>query len=146
TPENVAAEVAYFEWPTSRGFERPYGWAWLLALADELSRHTDEPGRRWHAALRPLAGLIARRFVAYLPKATYAVRAVTHVNTAFAVTLAHAHARSHEDSPLRSVLEQRARAWYGGDADCQAWEPSMSDFLSPALVEAMCMARILLPT
>src|SRR5215472_4949153 len=37
--EKVAAEVAYLERPASRGFERPYGWAWLLMLGAELARH-----------------------------------------------------------------------------------------------------------
>src|SRR5438128_1462266 len=32
TAENVAAELAYLDRPLSRGFERPYGWAWLLFL------------------------------------------------------------------------------------------------------------------
>ncbi|MEA3126676.1 MAG: hypothetical protein QOD67_3695, partial [Caballeronia sp.] len=36
TDANVAAEVAYLQRPEARGFERPYGWAWLLALADQL--------------------------------------------------------------------------------------------------------------
>src|ERR1700677_2366253 len=40
TPENVAAELAYFR--TADAFERPYGWAWLLMLASELARHEDE--------------------------------------------------------------------------------------------------------
>src|SRR5438045_8474146 len=30
--EKVAAEVAYLARPASRGFERSYGWAWLLLL------------------------------------------------------------------------------------------------------------------
>ncbi|HEY3848041.1 MAG TPA: DUF2891 family protein, partial [Acetobacteraceae bacterium] len=30
TTENVAGECAYLAAPTARGFERPYGWAWLL--------------------------------------------------------------------------------------------------------------------
>ena len=145
TPANIAVEIAYFERPLARGFERPYGWAWLLALADELSRHADDAGRRWREALDPLVALIAGRFAAYLPKAIYPVRAGTHANTAFAVTLAHAYAASHGEVPLRSALEERARAWYGRDADCQAWEPSMSDFLSPALTEATCMSAVLSP-
>ena len=36
TPEKVADECAYFTRPEIRGFERPYGWAWLLKLAHEL--------------------------------------------------------------------------------------------------------------
>ena len=29
TEANVAAECAYLERPSARGFERPYGWGWL---------------------------------------------------------------------------------------------------------------------
>ena len=32
TPAKVAVERAYLDRPGSRGFERPYGWAWLLML------------------------------------------------------------------------------------------------------------------
>ena len=42
----------------------------------------------------------------------------------------------------RSCATRRA-CWYGGDADCQAWEPGGDDFLSPALIEAECMRRVL---
>lgn len=143
TPPKVAGEIAYFNRPFSRGFERPYGWAWLLKLADELSRHDDERGRRWHGALLPLARLIAERFVEFCAKAVYPIRAGMHSNTAFAATLAHAYATSHGDERLASALEASARRWYANDENCQAWEPSLDDFLSPALVEAMCMRTIL---
>ncbi len=36
TPAHVAAEVDYLARPSSRGFERPYGWAWCLELAAEI--------------------------------------------------------------------------------------------------------------
>ena len=36
------------------GFERPYGLAWLLQLAAELSQWPDEQAGRWSAALQPL--------------------------------------------------------------------------------------------
>src|SRR6185436_10165932 len=32
---------------------------------------------------------------------------------------------------------------FGRDRDCQAWEPGGDEFLSPALIEALCMARVL---
>src|SRR5512141_1658510 len=38
TEANVAGERAYLDRPLSGGFERPYGWAWLLMLAAELRR------------------------------------------------------------------------------------------------------------
>src|ERR1700680_953481 len=61
----VAAEVAYLSAPGRAGFERPYGWAWLLMLAAELAQHTGEEGKRWSAALQPLAAAMAERFRAF---------------------------------------------------------------------------------
>jgi hypothetical protein len=146
-PERVAGEVAYLARPTARGFERPYGWAWLLALAAELARHAGTPwsadAARWGAALRPLAHAFVARFRAFLPLATYPVRAGTHFNTAFALALALEYAGVAGDDGLAALLRDRARAWYGGDADCPGWEPGGDDFLSPALVEAECMRRTL---
>ena len=36
TAGNVQAEVAYMRQPNRQSFERTYGWAWLLKLAEEL--------------------------------------------------------------------------------------------------------------
>ena len=50
TADKAAAELAYLHRPQSGGFERPYGWAWLLALHGEAERHEDlgaDDGRRW---------------------------------------------------------------------------------------------------
>jgi hypothetical protein len=140
TAEKVSAEAAYFQRPTSRGFERPYGWAWLLKLAAEL-RLQEEP---WAGTIQPLAEVIAERFRAFLPVADYPVRAGVHANTAFALALASDYARQ-SDMALFRLIEDRANAWYGDDAGCQAWEPSGDDFLSPALIEAELMRRVLKP-
>jgi len=146
TPELVAAETAYLhEDPLRKGFERPYGWAWLLMLAAELARDDSGAGRRRFDALKPLADAFAQRFRDFLPKATYPVRVGTHYNTAFAVALALEYAEVVGDEELREMLRQRAMAWYGADEDCQAWEPSGDDFLSSALIEAECMRRVLPP-
>jgi hypothetical protein len=139
TAEAVAAERAYLARPSARGFERPYGWAWLLLLQMELEAL---PEPRWAAALAPLAKDFAARFRDWLPRATYPVRHGTHGNTAFALTLAAEWAERHDAAAL-ALFAVTARRWYGADADCQAWEPSGEDFLSPALAEAACMARLL---
>jgi hypothetical protein len=143
TAAKVDAEVAYLSHPSRGTFERPYGWAWLLMLAAELTRHTTDDGRRWSAALRPLANAFVRRFQEFLPKATYPIRVGTHFNTAFAVVLASEYAVAVGDDDLMTLLRNRAAAWYQRDADCQAWEPGGDDFLSPALIEAECMRRVL---
>jgi len=143
TPGTVAGECAYFAAPTARGFERPYGWGWLLKLADELSAL---PERRWSEALAPLAGLIVGRFAEFLPVATYPVRVGTHFNTAFALRLAADYAEGAGDAALIALLRDTAVRWYGDDADCPAWgEPGGDDFLSSALIEAECMRRLLPP-
>lgn len=136
----VEGERAYLEQATQRGFERPYGWAWFLMLQAELMRHEAD----YAARLSPLAQMFAQRFSEYLPKATYPIRYGAHTNTAFALSLAREYAAS-ADAPLLALIEERARAWYANDRDCQAWEPSGEDFLSPALTEAECMRRCLAP-
>jgi hypothetical protein len=136
-PVKVAAERAYLERPLSGGFERPYGWAWLLQLHLEASRHSD---RGWGAELESLARPFAERFKLYLPILNYPIRAGTHGNTAFALVLALEWAEAF-DSELKELICSRTREWFAEDRDCQAWEPSGDDFLSPALIEALAMKR-----
>ncbi|MCC7080507.1 MAG: DUF2891 domain-containing protein [Burkholderiales bacterium] len=141
---NVRAECAYIERPSARGFERPYGWAWLLALQAELDLHPGGAGGRAAARLRPLAELIAQRFVHFLPLMDYPVRTGVHSSSAFALRLAADFAECN-DRVLFELMCEKARSWYGADRDAQAWEPSQDDFLSPVLMEAECMRRFLAP-
>ena len=139
TSGKVAAELAYLDRPTSAGFERPYGWGWLLYLHLEASRHDD---RRWAAELEPLARAFAERFKGYLAKLTYAIRVGTHFNTAFALILALEWAEKFDDMLADAICEW-AIDRFGRDRNCQAWEPGGDEFLSPALIEALCMALVL---
>jgi hypothetical protein len=143
TPDKVRSELEYLAPPLRNTFERPYGWAWLLMLVAELNRHATDDGKRWSKALTPLADEFGRRFLGFLPKATYPTRVGTHFNSAFALTLALEYSEVMSDEPLRKLLVNKATAWYGNDVDCQAWEPGGDDFLSPALMEAECMRRVL---
>ena len=137
-PDKVAGELAFLSRPMSAGFERPYGWAWLLALHAEAERH-DAP---WAAALAPLAAAFAARFRAFLPKLTYPLRVGTHSNIGFALLLAR-HWAEPRDPALAALIDASARGWFGEDRDCQAWEPGGDEFLSPALTEAHLMAAVL---
>jgi hypothetical protein len=142
TPDKVAGELAYLKRPSSRGFERPYGWAWLLKLQAELIAH---PSARWAETLQPLADAFAQRFKDFLPKAAYPVRAGVHSNTAFALRLGSDYAAAAGDRALLDAFAAKARDWYASDRDAQAWEPSGDDFLSPTLIEAECLRRLLPP-
>lgn len=135
TREKVAGELAYLNRPLSRGFERPYGWAWLLYLHLEAARHAES----WGTELEPFARAFAERLRDYLRILTYPIRVGTHFNTAFALILSLEWADEF-DSELASLIRDRSRHWYGIDRDCQAWEPGGDEFLSPALIEALCMA------
>ena len=139
TAEKVEVERAYLDRPLSRGFERPYGWAWLLQLHLEASRHEDAP---WGAALEQLARAFAARLSDHLRLLTYPIRVGTHFNTAFALVLSLEWADEFDEA-LAADIRDRAKRWFGNDRDCQAWEPGGDEFLSPALVEALCMARAL---
>jgi Protein of unknown function (DUF2891) len=136
TADKVAAELAYLERPLSRGFERPYGWAWLLYLHLEATRH--EEG--WERELDPLARAFAERLRSYLEVMTYPIRVGTHFNTAFSLILSLDWADAFDEA-LAQAIRDTALHWFGADRDCQAWEPGGDEFLSSALTEAMCMAR-----
>ena len=136
TADKVEVELAYLDRPTSRGFERPYGWAWVLYLHLEATRHGD---RDWGIRLEPLARAFADRFRDYLSILTYPIRVGTHFNTSFALVLAIEWAEQF-DSALAKQMRERASGWFGNDRDCQAWEPGGDEFLSSALTEALCMA------
>jgi len=138
TPAKIADELAYLDRPNSGGFERPYGWAWLLAL------HAEAAPTRWGPIIEPLARAFASRFRNFLPVQTYPIRNGSHANTAFALLLAHRWAASN-DPALAAAITTRAQDWFGSDRDAQGWEPGGDDFLSPVLTEALCMKAVLAP-
>jgi hypothetical protein len=137
TQRKVEGELAYLDRPLSRGFERPYGFAWLLYLHLEASRHAEG----WAARLEPLVRAFAQRLRDYLEILTYPIRVGTHFNTAFALVLSLDWAERF-DPGLADLIRERALQWFGADRDCQAWEPGGDEFLSPALMEALCLARV----
>lgn len=144
TPENVAGEVAYLRGEGRASFERPYGLAWLLALAAELRRFDDDQARGWAEAVWPLEAEVVARLRSWLPKLHYPIRIGEHAQTAFAFGLAHDWANVAEDAATRELLAARARAYYEADRSCPlAYEPSGEDFLSPCLAEADLMRRLL---
>jgi Protein of unknown function (DUF2891) len=145
-PGPLAAERACFDAPGGRTFERPYGWAWLLELQAEALRMAEArpEARRWARALDPLAAYIAGRMREFLEVAAYPTRAGTHGNSAFASILALDYARTAGDVELIAAIDAAARKWYLADRNAPlGYEPSQTDFLSPALTEAQLMREVL---
>jgi hypothetical protein len=139
TADKLATELAYAQRPEARGFERPYGWAWLLYLHLEATRHPDQP---WAARLEPLARHFAAGFRDYLVVLRYPIWVGTHFNTAFALTLALEWAEVHDQALARLIV-----AWSGQHydrlSDYRGWEPGGDEFLSPVLSVALLQGRLL---
>ncbi len=146
TRENIHAEVRYFIAEGRASFERPYGWAWLLKLAEELQDWQDADGQQCSENLKPLVDTIVDKYLAFFPRQTYPIRTGVHPNTAFGLSSALDYARSVKNYQLTSLIEERGRIYYLSDLDYPArFEPSGEDFFSPALVEADLMRRVLSP-
>jgi hypothetical protein len=147
TAEGLAAEAIFISRPEDGNRQRPYGWGWALLLAHELMTWDDPDALRWSANYALLADALTRNFLGWLPKATYPIRYGVHGNSAFGLSRALPYAKERAqagDPALLRAISFAAHRWYDGDRDYPGeWEPSGSDFLSPALVEVELMARIL---
>jgi hypothetical protein len=144
TLANLGAEAAYFEVRENRSFERMYGWAWALRLAEELRGWDDPMAREWAAAMQPLELKLRALTMEYLPRLSYPIRTGIHPDTAFALAQMLDYARATGDAEFEQLLVQRARDYYLGDRDYPVdFEPSGQDFFSPGLNVADLMRRVL---
>jgi hypothetical protein len=142
--KNIVKEVAYLKEANRASFERTYGWAWLLKLAEELHGWNDDDAKRWSRNLQPLAEALADKLAAFLPKQNYPIRTGVHPNTAFGLAFALDYARALGDKKLESLIVERSRTYFGADTNYPAaWEPGGEDFFSPALMEADLMRRVM---
>ena len=142
--ENIEAEVAYFYGKHNTSYERTYGWAWLLKLAEALHTWDDETARQLETNLQPLTDLIIEKYIEFLPKLNYPLRVGTHTNTAFGLSFSYDYAETLNHEALKSAIQSRAMFFYSKDKNGpMSWEPSGSDFLSPCLEEAALMKRLL---
>ncbi len=138
----LAAEADYLR--AHPGFERPYGWAWALALAAACERSPDPAARAWSTALGPLADAVEDLTIGWLDRAAAPVRHGIHTNTAFGLSILLESAAALGRDRLVTAATERAIGWFREDRDHPtSWEPSGQDFLSPALCEADLMRRVL---
>jgi len=143
---NIQTEVSYLTQANRQSFERTYGWAWLLKLAQELRDWDDPQARQWSKNLQPLADALVARYKQFLPKQTYPIRTGVHPNTAFGLAFALDYARAISDKDLESLIIERSKTYYIADTNYPAaWEPGGEDFFSPSLIEADLMLRVLKP-
>ena len=144
TEEKLAAELAYYSGESRGSFERPYGIAWYLQLVAELHESDDAQLLEWRETLRPLEDAIVLQIKQWLPKLSYPIRLGTHNQTAFAFGLMIDYARTIGDAELEKALVDKSLGFHKDDVNCpMAYEPSGEDFLSPCLMEADLMRRVM---
>ncbi len=143
---HMLQEVAYFKMEGNSTFERTYGWAWILKLAEELHTWDDPLARDLERNLQPLTDHIVEAYSSFLPKLNYPIRVGEHTNTAFGLRLALDYAERLNNEEFIQVIKTTALRFYGLDAACPLdWEPSGFDFLSPCLEEANLMRSLYTP-
>jgi len=144
TTENISKEVEYFHGKHNKSWERTYGWAWLLKLAEELHTWDDPLARNLESTMQPLTDLIVERYIDFIPKLYYPIRSGEHPNTAFGFSFAYDYAIAVHNDELSRLITNRAKDYYLADEECPInWEPSGFDFLSPCLEEIDIMRRVL---
>ena len=144
--ENIITEVNYFNEAGNQSFERTYGWAWILKLAEELHTWDTPLARQLEANLQPLTDHIVNAYLNFLPKLIYPIRVGEHSNTAYGLSLAYDYAQVFDHEPLNQLIKSSVNRFYAEDQGCPlTWEPSGFDFLSPCLEEANLMRKVYSP-
>ena len=142
TVENVEREVAYFE--ENPTFEMPYGWAWLLRLAAELHLWDDERANRWHDVLEPLEAQVVTLVETEFLPLERPFRVGLHRNSAFGLAGVLDYAKVTSRADLEAAVVETSRDFFEDDRNAPVeYEPLGWDFVSPALIEADLMRRVL---
>ena len=155
TAEGCNREAAYFSREGANTFERPYGWGWLMKLAEECalaskeSEDSTNPCAPYHTIfaemsrnLLPLTQVVREGWLGYLPRLSFPVRSGVHSNTAFALALSFDYAQTARDSELKDAIALCSRRLFGQDVDYNpAFEPSGAADLDdkPALCMLTCL-------
>ncbi|MEZ6010954.1 MAG: DUF2891 domain-containing protein [Hyphomonas sp.] len=144
TPENIAGELAYFQAPDRASFERPYGQAWFLQLMTELREAKFPEAAGWVETLSPLEDFFEAQTSTWLDKLVYPIRIGTHNQTAFAFGLMLDWSDTAIRPKFREKIAAKVLEFHEADVNCPlAYEPSGEDFLSPCLMEADLMRRVM---
>src|SRR4030065_2047553 len=143
TKENILQEIDYFDDEHNKNFERTYGWAWLLKIAETLQDWDNPDAKLMYEDLKPLVEVIEKKYMEFLPKLNYPIRVGEHPNTAFGLSLALDYAKKYSPE-LALMITEKAKTYYMNDQGCPVtWEPGGFDFLSPCLQEASLMLQVL---
>ncbi len=146
TKKNIEIELNYFNRISEKSFERPYGWAWLLKLAEELyiQGQKDPFWKDKYNLIQPLCNNIIDKYYEFYPNLTYPVRSGEHTNSAYGLNLAYDYAKTVEDKKLIEFIKKESLRLFIKDKKCPLnWEPSGFDFISSCLEEAFLISKVM---
>ena len=144
TEDNLKKEYEFFNQEFAKGFERTYGWAWLMKLYSELISWDFDKAQVWASNMKPLVDFLSERTISFLDKLSTPLRPGTHANTAFSFSLMIEYSILANDKTLFNKIKNYSIKNFMGDTNCPvSYEPSGTDFLSPCLAEAGLMSLIL---
>ncbi|HKE27339.1 MAG TPA: DUF2891 family protein [Bryobacteraceae bacterium] len=139
---NVDGEIEFLK--TSKRFEIPYGYAWVLKLYAELKTWDLAEAKPWTENMAPLAQEVSKKMVQYFKDLRYPVRSGLHPNTANVSTVMLDYTDVIGDAPLHDAIVNVDKRFFAEDRDCPTgYEPGGTDFLSPCLTEARLMSRLM---
>ena len=142
-PAKVRSEARYLA--KHRSFERPYGLAWLVLLGAEVAACARAGrARAGRARLRrcspPRAPMCLRGSACSVTPCARARTTRLRLRSGCCTT----PRRTTNDARLRGAVRRAAIRFFRADEDAPlSYEPSGEDFLSPALMEADLMRRVL---
>ena len=140
--KNIEGEMAFFK--TSRNFEMPYGYAWLLKVYAELVTWSDPEANTWAQNLSPMAEQFSKKLIEYFTDLQFPTRQGLHPNTAFDLSLLLDYTDVVNDVALKEAMLKTANRFFLKDKSCPtAYEPAGTEFLSPCLAEARLMSLVL---
>ena len=106
---NLEKEFQFFQNDFAKGFERTYGWAWLMLLYSELETWNDIEAKNWSKNLKPLVDLLSERTIIFLNKLSKPLRPGTHANTAFSFSLMYEYAQKTNNEKLSKTSYRDSR-------------------------------------
>ena len=104
-------ELKYLKNDFAKGFERTYGWAWLMMLYYELETWDYPEAKLWSNNLNPLVDLLSERTIIFLDKLSTPLRPGTHANTAFSFSLMVEYAKNTGDNKLLNSKKINELGW-----------------------------------
>ena len=131
TAKNVDIEMQAIS-AKSDDWECPYGFAWFLLLADEISSWQDPTALILRDSVCKLAEMVKEKLVLWLTVLEQPNIQGYHKNTAFSMSLLLEHAEYQNDTPLKQLLLSKVGILFPAPVQLVSEEVGTS-FLSPNL-------------